>query len=127
MKTNRISILARAGSSFLLILLAAGCAGSPPAPTPADAMRDKSGASAEMAVQWDKGNQLVQTGERQVKEGEQQLRQAAEQRKAAEQLEQDARARIADGKNKVAQGLALKERIEQDYAETLPAPKGSTP
>lgn len=127
MKTNYINPLARAGSLFLLVLLAVGCAGSPPAPTPADAMREKSGASAEMAVQWDKANQLVQTGEQQITEGEQQLRQAAEQRRAAEQLEQDARARIADGKNKVAQGLALKERIEQDYAETLPAPKGATP
>lgn len=111
-----------AGLCFLLLM--AGCASKPaeppPAPTPADLMRQRAGETAAIAEEWEKANAQVQQGKQQVKQGEQQLQAAREQREAADRLEAEALVRIEEGRRKIAQGQARKQQSEQSFARMQP-------
>jgi uncharacterized protein YcfL len=101
---NRI----RTVSIAFFLLLAAGCAAKQQ-PTFADNMR-------VVASQWDKGKNLIKSGEEQIRKGEQQQREA-------EELMAKGKSNVEKGEEKIKDGKFLVEMIEREHPEVLQEPR----
>lgn len=115
MQKNRILTVVALSS---IVLVGAGC--STNQPTTADLMRNHaSEQSAEaslkknLAKDWDKGTQLIDTGEKRVKRAEKDIRQAEKQLR-------DARKALEKGKREMAQGQKLKASSERKFRAQFP-------
>jgi exonuclease VII small subunit len=101
-----------------VLLLGAGCAASQPSTS--DLMRDyaaEQGSQVAMqealAKDWDKGSELINTGEQRVQQAEKDIRQAKKQLR-------DARRALKRGKRETARGQELKISSGNTFREHFP-------
>jgi hypothetical protein len=98
----------------------AGCAGQPQPTTAADVMRghasdaqEEADLRIELAENWDRGQELTESGQEKVDKGEKLLAEA-------ERDLRDAQALIAEGRREVTEGTALVQESERRFQETFP-------
>ncbi|MBI3803124.1 MAG: hypothetical protein HY282_05110 [Nitrospirae bacterium] len=86
-----------------ILFLAAGCATSRQESTFADQARNT-------ATEWDKGNNLIRSGEAQVKQGE-------HEQQEAENLMARGKADADKGEGKIQEGKQIIQQLEQEHPE----------
>lgn len=107
----------------------AGCATQREPDTMADIMReqasteyDRADVKGEIAAEWERGAELVESGENNVEEGEELI-------ESARRDLQRGREQIELGNRQIAEGNQLMQQTERRYRETLPedTPSGYSP
>lgn len=103
-----------------ILLLAGGCASNPAEPTLADSMREhsaeqqrQSDAKQQLARDWERGAELVQSGEKLVARGEERI-------EAAEKAMEKGTSEIERGNEQILEGEELKTRSERRFREQFP-------
>ena len=109
-------------SAFVsVVAMTAALVGCSSQPSTADLMRahaDDAQARADLRKQfakdWDRGSDLIRSGEKRVEKGEKQIT-------SAEQDLKDGNEKVAQGKNEIAEGKKLMQESEQLFREHFPA------
>jgi uncharacterized membrane protein len=126
------------GSALLTVLFLtgalAGCAGQTKPTTAADAMRghatvaqDAADSRNELAGNWDRGQQLTESGEKKVRDGEKKVRVGEKkvrdsEKKVAKAEEELRKAQdlVAEGTREMTEGAALLQESERRFNEAHP-------